>query len=178
MQHVMRMRHVVICGLFGPTTLSHKRHDFRKKKKKLFDIKCVLWFSLQLLSETFLFLRRIQRDMIKNVKRPSCTVPVILVSLSRNLEFSRQIFEYSNIKFHENPSSGSRAVPYGRTDGHDKANSRFSQRGDVFFHRIKPIQTKLNKPINIIQLPCSWQYTGNSSSFSSSSSSYKALQPI
>jgi hypothetical protein len=32
------------------------------------------------------------------------------------LEFSGQIFEkYSNIKFHENPSSG-RGVPCGRTD--------------------------------------------------------------
>jgi len=34
------------------------------------------------------------------------------------LEFSRQIFEkYSNIKFHGNPSSGSRVVPCGRTNG-------------------------------------------------------------
>jgi len=34
------------------------------------------------------------------------------------LEISRQIFEkYSNIKFHENPSSGSRVVPCGQTDG-------------------------------------------------------------
>jgi len=33
------------------------------------------------------------------------------------LEFSRQIFEkYSNIKFHENPSIGSRVVPFGQTD--------------------------------------------------------------
>ena len=33
------------------------------------------------------------------------------------LEFSRLIFEKSsNIKFHENPLSGSRAVPCGRTD--------------------------------------------------------------
>ena len=34
------------------------------------------------------------------------------------IEFSRQIFEkFSNIKFHENPSSGSRAfVPCGRTN--------------------------------------------------------------
>jgi hypothetical protein len=32
-------------------------------------------------------------------------------------EFSRQIFgKYSNIKLHENPSRGSRVVPYGRTD--------------------------------------------------------------
>jgi len=34
------------------------------------------------------------------------------------LEFSRHIFEkYSNIKFHENPSCGSRVVPCGHTDG-------------------------------------------------------------
>jgi hypothetical protein len=34
------------------------------------------------------------------------------------LEFSRQIFEKcSNINCHENPSSGSRIVPRGRTDG-------------------------------------------------------------
>ena len=33
------------------------------------------------------------------------------------LEFSRQISEkYSNIKFHENPSSGSRVDPCGQTD--------------------------------------------------------------
>jgi len=33
-------------------------------------------------------------------------------------EFSQQIFEkYSNFKFHENPSSGSEAVPCGRTGG-------------------------------------------------------------
>ena len=33
------------------------------------------------------------------------------------LEDSRQIFEkYSNIKFHENPSSEDRVAPYGRTD--------------------------------------------------------------
>ena len=31
----------------------------------------------------------------------------------------------SNIKFHENPSGGSRAVPRGRTDRHAEANSRF-----------------------------------------------------
>jgi len=46
------------------------------------------------------------------------------------IEFSEQIFErYSNIKFHENPSSGSRVVPFERTDRrrHDVANGRSSQ---------------------------------------------------
>jgi hypothetical protein len=33
------------------------------------------------------------------------------------LEFSRQVFEkQTNIKFYENPSSGRRVVPCGRTD--------------------------------------------------------------
>jgi len=64
----LRMRHIVICELPRLTvifsTLSHKRDDFRKK---LLNTKCVLWFSLQLLSEIFLILRRTKRDMIKNV---------------------------------------------------------------------------------------------------------------
>jgi len=33
--------------------------------------------------------------------------------------------KYSEIKFAENPSTGSR-----RTEGHDEVNSRFSQSGD------------------------------------------------
>jgi len=51
------------------------------------------------------------------------------------LEYSLQILEkYPNIKFHENPYSGSRVVSCGRTDGRTdgqadmtKLNSRFSQ---------------------------------------------------
>jgi len=44
------------------------------------------------------------------------------------LEFYRQIFEkYLNIRFLENPCSGSRVVPCGRTDRHDEANGRISQ---------------------------------------------------
>jgi len=37
------------------------------------------------------------------------------------IELSRRIFEKSsNIKFHENPSSGSRVVACGWTNGHDE----------------------------------------------------------
>ena len=44
-----------------------------------------------------------------------------------NLEFSRQSFEkYTNIKFHENPSSGRRVVPREQTDSHDEAKRHFS----------------------------------------------------
>jgi len=48
-------------------------------EKTVIEHKSVFQVSLQLLSETFLILRRTERDMIKNVYRSSCKVPVILV---------------------------------------------------------------------------------------------------
>jgi hypothetical protein len=58
------------------STLSHIRYDFRENiiEHKM----CVLVFSITL-SEIFLILRRIQRDIIINVHRCFCKVPVILV---------------------------------------------------------------------------------------------------
>jgi hypothetical protein len=77
-QHEIRMRRIVlsVACLAVPyfPTLSHKRHDFLKD---FTNTKCVL-FSLQLLSETFLVLRRTRRDRIINVYGSSCKVPVIL----------------------------------------------------------------------------------------------------
>jgi len=46
-------------------------------------IKVLFSFALQLLSEIFLILRRIQRDMIISVHRSSCKVPAILVRLNK-----------------------------------------------------------------------------------------------
>jgi hypothetical protein len=48
-------------------------------KKNLLNIKQVILFSLQLLSEIFLILRRIQRDTIINVHKFSCKVPITIV---------------------------------------------------------------------------------------------------
>jgi hypothetical protein len=78
-QHATSMRHV-LTSLVAPlaqqhySTLSHKRHDFRKT---LLNMKCVFEKS-------------------------------------------------STIQFHQNPFSGSRAVPCGRMDEYDEANNRFS----------------------------------------------------
>ena len=61
---------------------------------------CVL-ISLQLLSEPFLILRRIQRDTAINVQSSPCKVPVILCRILINFELKLQIFEKcSNIRFH------------------------------------------------------------------------------
>jgi hypothetical protein len=48
-----------------------------------------------------------------------CIITGYYCQILMKTEFSRQISEkFSNIKFHEDPSSGSRVVPCGRTDGH------------------------------------------------------------
>jgi hypothetical protein len=62
------------------STLSHKGYDFRKNfvEHKM----CVLIFSTTL-SEKFLILRIIQRDIIINVRRSSCKVPLLLSDFNR-----------------------------------------------------------------------------------------------
>jgi len=65
---------VLLYNIFS--TLSHKRHDFGYQ---LLNVKCVLLFSLQRLSETFLILRLTEQGMIKIVYWSSCKVPVVLV---------------------------------------------------------------------------------------------------
>ena len=56
---------------------------------------CVL--SVQFWSETFLILRRTERDMIKNVYRSACTAPLLLSDCNETRIFSRdfrQILKY------------------------------------------------------------------------------------
>jgi hypothetical protein len=107
------------------STLSHKRHDFRKKK--LLNTKCVLILST-------IFVWNISHSKKKWARYYKKCILVFMLStlyscpILKKLEFSPQIFETSsNVKCRENPPSGGRVVPCGRTDGHDEANSRVSQ---------------------------------------------------
>ena len=100
------------------STFSHKQHDFRWGES--LDIKGVFSMSVQLLSQTFLILRMIQRDIIISVHWSSCRVPVIFVRFPSNLRFLNTLSKYPQISnfikirqvgpelFHAN----------GRTDGH------------------------------------------------------------
>ena len=107
----------------------------------------MFWFSLQLLSETFLILRRTERDMIKNVYRSSCNVLVIVWQILMEIEFSRQTFKkQSNMKLHENPSSGSRIFPCWtdvRSDGHNETGQ------SLFFPPF--LETRLKKTPQVSQ---------------------------
>ena len=51
--------------------------------KILLNIKCVFWFSLQLLSEKFRIVRRIQRDITINVHRSLFKIPIVVVVVFR-----------------------------------------------------------------------------------------------
>ena len=65
--------------------------------KKLFNTKCLFWFSLRLLYETFLIRRRIQRDIIINVQRSSYKLPLFLSDFTETWIFStdfRKILKY------------------------------------------------------------------------------------
>jgi len=108
------------------SALSHKLHD---TWKNIFEYKICLIFSTTL-SEIFLILRITERDMIKNAYCYS-KFPLFLSNFNETSIFFRQSFEkYSNTKFHENPSSGSRVVTCGQThrrmDVHVEAKSHFS----------------------------------------------------
>jgi len=101
------------------STLSHKGHNVRKKKS--WTSKCLFWFQLKYLSVTSHskknWVRCDQKYILVFMQSTRYSYPILI-----KFEFYRQ---YSNIKFHINPSTGSPVVPYGRQM--DMTNSRFSQ---------------------------------------------------
>ena len=96
-------------------------------RKKLLNIKCVFWFSLPLLSKIFRSLRRIQRDIVINVKTSTYKVFVIFVGHKWYFNFVDSFLEKAQtwvvIKI----------VPFGTEflhafrwmDGRDEANCLF-----------------------------------------------------
>jgi hypothetical protein len=66
---------------------------------------CVLIFS-KTLAEIFLILRRIQRDIIINICRYSCKLPITLASFNQTWIFREISEKYLNTKFHENSPVG------------------------------------------------------------------------
>jgi len=96
---------------------NYLKNDNILKKKKKIEQEIPILISSALLSETFLVLRRMKRDMTKNVYCASCEVSLMLVIFNETRFSSSDCRKFSNIKFNENSSCGNPAVPCGRTDG-------------------------------------------------------------
>jgi hypothetical protein len=102
------------------STLSHKKHDFPPppppQKKNIEPKMCVLIFLHKSVWNVSHYKNNWARYDHKCAKVfmwcTRCTSTILM-----KLESSWQIFQkYLTIKFYENPSSGSRVVPCGRTD--------------------------------------------------------------
>ena len=103
--------------------------------KKLLNIKMSVLTSLQFLSEAFLIPRRIERDIIINVRRVHVKCPLFVAEFNGTVLFSTdfqkkntQISNFTKIrsmeaelKFHADGRTDR------QTDRHDEPNSRFSQ---------------------------------------------------
>ena len=88
---------------------------------------CVFWFSLQLSSETF-FIRRTERDMIKDACWASCNVLVILARFEWNLNFLDRFSKSNQIYSVKIRQVGAELFHAdGRADRYDEANGRFSK---------------------------------------------------
>ena len=117
-QRAKRMRRIILSSVACPAVQHFLTLSINGTTvgKKLLNIKCVFWFSVQVLSKTCLILRRTQRDFIINAHRSACKVPVLHVRFWLNLNIPDRFSKNTHIKFHESLSSGSRVVPCGRSD--------------------------------------------------------------
>ena len=130
-QHALCMRHIDICGL--PRSTIHFPHyliNCTIFEKSLLNIKCLFWFPLQHLSETFLTVRGTERDMIKMYSSQYIKYLLFLSYFNETWmlsTFFRKIlkFQISRKTVQWEQSCSMRAG--GRTDRHGKANSPFSQ---------------------------------------------------
>jgi hypothetical protein len=76
------------------------------------------------------------------------------------IEFSQPIFDKSsNIKFNEDPYSGSRVVPCGQTDRHNEATVAFLNIANAPENGI----TRTNLPV-LLELQCIWRSDTDSGS--------------
>jgi hypothetical protein len=144
-QYVTRRSHIV-CGLCLHHVFRHYLINRTIFRKKLLDIKCVFWFSLQRLFKTFPILGRNERDIVINMKTSLCTSHYSYRILMK-LEFSGQIFGKNfNIKFHQNSSSWSRVVACGQLDRQTQTDRQTDRQADMKL--IVPVRNIANAPKN------------------------------
>jgi hypothetical protein len=119
--------YIVVCDLFGPTIffLRYIINGTIFRKRNIRQKMC--FYFLYNLSELFLLLRRIQRDIITNVRTFSCKVPVILVVFKSYFNllhiFSKNLHISNFIKIL--PAEAEFFDADRQTDRHGEVNSLF-----------------------------------------------------
>jgi len=94
LMHPIILSPVACLALTHFPTISHKRHGFRKivTEHQMY----VLIFSTTL-PETFFILRSSKRDIIINVNRFSCKVPIVHVRRYWNFKWRNRVSKYTQI---------------------------------------------------------------------------------
>jgi len=146
------------------STLSHKRHDFRKEN--LLKIKYVFWFPLWSFSEICHILRRIERDMIKNCLH--IKYPLFLSDFKETGIFSVDFGKGTELwNFPKIHTLGVKLFHAdGRTDGQTDGKADMTNLIFAFCNFA-------NAPQNRCHVRCFWWC---SESFCASKSSYKSLR--
>jgi hypothetical protein len=128
-QHTMRMRHIIFCGLPRSTTFFLHYHINGKisEKKKLLKTKCVFRVSLQPLSEYFSFYEELSELGSKMYIGLHVKCPLFLSDFNETWIFStdfQKILKYqiSWKSFQWEPSCSM------QTDRHNKGISQFCER--------------------------------------------------
>jgi hypothetical protein len=118
-QHAMRMRHILICGLNGSTVFFHViSRPARLSRERIIEHKMyVLIFSTTSTWNA--------SHYNKNSSRYCPKSAYVLVQNTLFLSHFTHIFEKSSITTGKHSSIGSRVVSCGQTDRHDEGNSIF-----------------------------------------------------
>ena len=109
-----------------PLASSYFRHCHDFRERKLLIIKCVFWFSLQLLFEVLLILKRNERDIVIIAEMYSYKVPIILVTFCRQI--SQGISNFIQIR--------SVTAEIFHADGHEEADSCFANSRKIGYPRL------------------------------------------
>ena len=122
--------YAIICVLFVCSIFLHIAPiNVTIFEKMLHNLICVLWFCRQLLSEIFLVLRGIQRNIIIIIRNSLYNVSLLLVRFCGNLNFLGRFPKNFRIPDVMKKSRVETELfqTNVQTDRHHKANSRFSQ---------------------------------------------------
>ena len=91
-QHAMRICHIIMWSALLCNIFPHYLINIMIFEKKLLNLKCLFWVSLQPLSHIFCILRRIDWNIV-NVHLSSCKIPIFLSYFNDTWVFSTEFWK-------------------------------------------------------------------------------------